>query len=301
MMNMRFMKIAIIGIVGLSMLSACARIKAGEEGVRVENFGSGDGVQEEELGVGYHFKPPGVDIIAFPLYEQTFVWDLEVDERGNVRSDESFSVQDRDGMRIGIDLGIRFEVVPGRPSDLVSQFRNGLTGIVDGRIRNMIRTSLNNQASRRSAEDIYGEGREEFLRMVYNDVEPDLRELGLQEIELYWVSELRLPEQVRQAIANKIEAEQEALRRERQVETARQEAEIAIQQARGESESRLLRANAEAEALRIQGAAIRENPEVLTLNAIEAWASGAPVPQTIVIGGAEAGVIPFLDVERRQQ
>src|SRR5690606_22135702 len=52
----------------------------------------------------------------------------------------------------------------------------------------------------------------------------------------------------------------------------------------------LAEAKKKAEALEVEGKAIRENPEVLTIRQIEAWKDGgSKVPQTLIIGGGESG------------
>ncbi|MGF1453279.1 MAG: SPFH domain-containing protein [Opitutales bacterium] len=79
-------------------------------------------------------------------------------------------------------------------------------------------------------------------------------------------------------------------------EFRRQQANIEAQrveiEARGEANARIERARGEAEAIRQQGVALRENPQVLLLEAITQWGqNGGQVPETLMLlgGGAELG------------
>ena len=97
---------------------------------------------------------------------------------------------------------------------------------------------------------------------------------------LYWASNIRLPDQVRGQIELKIANEQGALAAEAQVATVKAQAQQRVAQAQGE-----------AEALTVQGSALRANPEVLRLKAIEKW--DGKLPQVT------SGATPFIDLEKR--
>jgi regulator of protease activity HflC (stomatin/prohibitin superfamily) len=60
--------------------------------------------------------------------------------------------------------------------------------------------------------------------------------------------------------------------------------------AQGEADSRLLLAEAEAKAIKIKGDALRENPSLIELQAVEKWNGVMP---TMMLGG---GATPFITV-----
>lgn len=99
------------------------------------------------------------------------------------------------------------------------------------------------------------------------------------------------PEQVRQSINAKIEATQRALLRENEVAQSRAEAEKVRVAAQGEADARLLRAKAEAEAIAIKAKALRDNPDIIQLNAIEKWDGKLPIYM------ADGAVMPFVQVK----
>jgi len=277
-------------IVGLSLLSlaACGQVHAGYVGVKVHNLGSDSGVQAEEIGVGYEWLGMGTDMYLFPTFEQNYVWTAAIDEGSP--NNESFSFQDSDGLDINADIGISYQIIPDRASDLFETYRLGIEEITDQRIRNIVRDALNNSASAHNAAYIYGAGRVDIMEDVEEAVRERLAPQGIQVNDIYWIGSLRLPPQVQRAIEMKVEADQEAAQRENQIATATAQAQIEIAEATGRAQARILEATAEADALRIQGAALRENPDILMLNAIEKW-DGA-LSQYSSSGGESSG-LPF--------
>lgn len=77
---------------------------------------------------------------------------------------------------------------------------------------------------------------------------------------------------------------------ENEVAQSKAEAQKAIELARGEAESNRIRAEAEANAITLRGQALRSNPEVLQLEAINRWDGKTPV---YVAGGGNSAP-PFV-------
>jgi regulator of protease activity HflC (stomatin/prohibitin superfamily) len=78
--------------------------------------------------------------------------------------------------------------------------------------------------------------------------------------------------------------------RRNEVAEAAAAADKKIEEARGQAESVLLVAKADADAINMKGDALRSNPEILELSAIEKWNGVLPVYMT---NGAP---VPFVDV-----
>lgn len=290
-----------IGAMSAFAMAACSNVPPGHEGVVVSKTGSG--VQENEVGEGWHFIPPTQDLIIYNLRQQDFRFDPSIREVTGCDVDgerRAFCVRDTAGMRLGLDIGLRFNVEPGSSDDLVRRFGSKLDTIIYGPLMQDLFDALNSNAQDLTAEQIFGTERTAYLNAVERDFLESIDELPLTNVSLQWIADPALPRNVRAAIDQKIEAEQIAQRRENEIATAQAEAEIAIQQARGESESRLLRARAEAQALQIQGEALRDNPDIITLNAIEAWRdAGGPMPEILVMG--DGGALPILDLASSRQ
>jgi hypothetical protein len=116
---------------------------------------------------------------------------------------------------------------------------------------------------------VYGSGKTDLLAAVEKRVRTQVEWVGINIERLYWAGEFRLPLTVRDAIDAKIKATQFAQQRAKEVAAAKAEADKAIEEARGVAESTLLQAKAEAAAIRIKGDALRENPRLVELSAIE--------------------------------
>ncbi len=89
-----------------------------------------------------------------------------------------------------------------------------------------------------------------------------------------------MPEQVLQQINAKIANEQAALAAQANVATAR-----------ANSDARIAKARGDAEAIQVEAEAIRTNPEIVKLRAVEKWNGQLPT----YVGGS--GPMPFIDVK----
>jgi regulator of protease activity HflC (stomatin/prohibitin superfamily) len=92
------------------------------------------------------------------------------------------------------------------------------------------------------------------------------------------------------AIEAKVTAEQQALTAQRKLEQIKYEAEQAVAAANGAAEAKLTVATAEAKAIQIQGEALRENQEIVSLRAVEKWNGQLP---TMMLG---SGTVPFVNL-----
>lgn len=119
-------------------------------------------------------------------------------------------------------------------------------------------------------------GKTALLDGVLKELRGKLDPVGIRVVKLSWVTDLIYPEQVKESINAKIEATQRALLRENEVAQSKAEAQKRIEEARGIAESTRLRAQAEADAIAIKARALRDNPDVIQLNAIEKWDGKLP-------------------------
>ena len=160
---------------------------------------------------------------------------------------------------------------------MFQKYRKGIGEITDVYLRNLVRDAINTESSTKSIETVYGEGKAELIKAAENRVRSEIQQYGIILDHLSWVGDIRLPESVTTAINEKINASQQAITRQNQVETAKAQAAIAVAQAEGEANAKLLVAEAEAKAIRLKGEAVHNNPGVAELNAIEKWNGVLPV------------------------
>lgn len=280
------MKIAII--LFALFLSACSKVPAGNVGVKVYLLGGSKGVDVEELGPGRYWIGVNEELYLFPTFTQTNEWTL--DSRLGSENDESFTFQTKEGMAVSADIGITYAVDPKKVPELFQRYRRGIDEITDQYLRNIVRDSLVKRSSDLPVESVYGNGKSTLIETVQKDVAAVVGLMGINIERINWLGELRLPQQVTEALNAKIKATQMAQQRRNEVEQAKAEADKVIETARGEAQSRLTLAKAEAEAIGIKGEALRQNPQVLELTTIERWDGKLPY----MLGGD--GAVPFIQV-----
>lgn len=263
----------------LCLIVGCNKVPAGNVGVKVYLLGGNKGVDSEVLTPGRYWIGWNEDLYIFPTFSQTDVWG----------GDQSLTFQTMEGLNVSAAIGITYHVQPDKVSLVFQKYRRGIEEISDLYLRNLVRDALVNASSVRGIEMIYGQGKSELLNEVEKTVSANVKDIGIVIENVYWVGNFNLPEAVVQAINAKISATQQAQQRENEVAKAKAEADIKIAQARGVAEYNLTIAKSEAEALRIRGAALKDNQDLVQLNAVEKW--NGILPQTM------AGTLPFIKVQ----
>ena len=266
-----------IGLVaaGLLFTSTFARVQPGNVGIRVNNIAGG--VSPHSLGVGWYFAPPGTHIYEYPVFTRTYSWTSSPHEQTPV--DESFSFQDKNGLSLKADVAVSYHVDPAKASILFQRYRTDMDLIIAGPLRNAIRNAIVERASELGVEEIYGTHKAELIATAQRRVEAFFAPVGLQVEQIYWAGNIGVPQQVLDQINAKIANEQAALAAQANVATATANANARIAKARGD-----------AEAIQVEAAAIRTNPEIVKLRAVEKWNGVLP---TYAGGGA----MPFIDVK----
>jgi regulator of protease activity HflC (stomatin/prohibitin superfamily) len=260
-------------------LAACGQVRPGHVGIKVNQYGSGAGVSSQPLGVGTYFTPFGTQIIEYPVYTQTYTYSQSANEGAG--SNEEFTFQDKNGLNIESDIAVSYSVNPDLAPKLYSKFRVDAAGLVSGQIRNAIRDSLNNRASALGVEEIYGPKKQELLQTVQGDVANYFKPYGLNIEKLFYAGTIRMPEQVRNQINQRIANEQAALAAQANVATATANAQAKIEAAKGD-----------AEANRLIAESIAANPQIVQLRAIEKWNGVLPT----YTGGQ--GAMPFIGLPK---
>lgn len=279
----------IVMILAVFTMVGCSKVPAGNVGVKVYLLGGEKGVDTEQLPVGRYWLTWNEELFLFPTYTQNYVWTANPAESSP--TDESIRFQSTEGLSISADIGIAYRIDPDQAASIFQKYRKGVEEITDIHLRNIVRSSLVSQASTRKVEDIYGPGKSELMEDVKSDVRASVSEIGIVVEDLYWIGDPRLPPKVIESIDLKIQATQDAIRAENQVRQVKAEAQKRIAKAEGDAEAVRLSAIAEAEAIRIKGDAIRENPSIIQLNAINKWNGVLP---TMMGGGSP---VPFVSLK----
>lgn len=212
----------IIRIVGSLMIitgiltSCIVQIDAGQIGVK-SLFGK---VQNDVLNSGLHFINPLMDVKSLDVRTQNYTMSGVKDE-GDKEGDDAIRVLTSDGLEVIIDLTVLYRVQANEAPRLVRQ-----TGLdfKDKIVRPVTRTKIRDNAVYYTAIDLYSNKRDEFQTRIYKTIEDNFKRRGL-ELEQLLVRNITLPNKVKAAIEEKINAEQEAQKMLFVLQKEKQEAE----------------------------------------------------------------------------
>lgn len=277
--RLRWGAIIIGALLGLWLLSgAFTRVLPGYVGIRVNNIGSDAGVVSAPLGVGWYFAPPGTNIYEYPVFTRTYTWTSSKTEQNQV--DESFKFQDKNGLGLSADLAVAYHVDPLRAPVLFQRYRSDMDTIISGPLRNAIRNAIVEQGAQMGVEEIYGPRKAELAQRALHQVQAYFTPVGIDIEQLYWAGNIVVPDAVLEQINKKIANEQAALAAQANVATATADA-----------NARIAKATGDAKAIQVEAEAIRTNPEIVKLRAVEKWDGKLPT----YTGGN--GPLPFLDLK----
>ncbi|WP_114239597.1 SPFH domain-containing protein [Dyella sp. C9] len=268
------------------LLAGCSKVPAGNVGVKFQMYGDDKG-SLQELPPGRYWVGWGYEMYTFPTFTQTYTFTRSSMEGRPV--DESISFQTSQGLTVNADVGITYHIEPSKVTLIFQKYRKGIDEITDVYLRNMIRDALVKEAASLDIESVYGKGKANLIEAVQRDVSDEVAPVGIAVEKIYWIGELRLPDNVVQSINAKIQATQMAEQRQNEVAQAKAEAEKVEAEAQGRAQAQLTIAEAEAKAISLKGEALRQNPNVVQMSAIEKWDGRLP---TYTAGGA----MPFINL-----
>ncbi|EIX9322252.1 SPFH domain-containing protein [Klebsiella pneumoniae] len=261
-----------IGLVG------CDRVEPGNVGIKVNKLGDDKGVGEV-VGVGRYWTGWNTEVYIFPTFKQMKTYE------------DAFNFQMSDGTTIGYHIGVAYKVDSTKVTTVFQTYRKGVDDITDTDLRQKIADALNRLASRMSTDKFIDGGKAELLENALKEIQSDMGPVGIQVISLSYVGRPEYPPTVIESINAKVTANQKTLQREQEVKQREAEANMLRAEADGQADAKLKLAEAEAKSIQIRGQAMRENPEVLQLEAINKW--NGTLPQYMTSGTNT----PFIQVK----
>jgi regulator of protease activity HflC (stomatin/prohibitin superfamily) len=221
-----------------ALLSTVAIVPAGHVGIPVV-FGR---VQDRQLNEGLNFVNPFAQVVSMTVRTETYTMSSVRDE-GAVKGDDSITALSADGLMMPLDLTLAYRLVASDGSWL---YRSIGPDYVDKVVRPASRTAVREAIAGFTAQEAYSTRRQELAANIDQLLTTRLRELLMQHedfgnrrgfiIEQVMIRNVQLPARVKNAIEEKLEAEQQALRMRFILEKERQEAERKAIEARGISD-----------------------------------------------------------------
>jgi len=239
-------------------------INAGERGVLFRTFSGG--LETDNI------YTPGFHVVA--PWNKMFVYDVR-----EKQLEESMTVLSSNGLNIKLDATVRinpeFEKIGFLHESFGREYLNSL-------VRPEMRSSVRKIIGRFTPEELYSTRRDEVQDLIQEELAATLTK-NFIELRAVLIRDIQLPEKVRDAIENKIEAEQHALRYE-----------YILAQEVKEAERRIIEANAKAEANRVLNASLTDN--ILRDKGIEATVTlaNSPNAKVIIVGGDGTNGLPLI-------
>lgn len=257
----------LVAILALS-LGACTYVPPSNEAVVVNTLGGDKGVQDETLGVGWHYTGMWVDTYTFPVnYQQTYTW--------TKRNREDFTFGVRGGLQVGAEVGITYHIQPGSAPKLFQRYRKGIEEITSVQLHNMVRDAFNEIGALNPIEYLTdGDGKTQLLNTVKQRVSEQVQDYGIIVESIYWVSQPDLPDQIITSINNKIKAVQESQQKENELKSSQADAAKKVAEAEGQARSILAVAEAQAKANQLLAKSV--SPELVEYMKAQSWNGQLP-------------------------
>lgn len=220
-MNNRRLPFIILAIVAFIVILALSSslfytISATERAVLFYPFGRGLD-KDNIVGPGTHMKAPWNEVYLYRVNETS--------------SEENMDVLDKNGLSIHIDITVRYYPIPDKIGYIHEQFTSDYeTVLVIPEVRSTVRQVM----GRYTAEEIYSTKRAEVETAITTETETILNAKNVHATAVL-IRSIMLPEQIKQAIENKLQQEQEALAYQFRLDKEKSEAERKRIAAEGES------------------------------------------------------------------
>jgi len=226
--------IMIAGMIISIIAASVVQIGAGYIGVPIL-FGN---VQDNILRSGLNIINPLVEVEKLDTKIQAYTMSGVHDE-GAVKGDDAIFVLSSDGLSMKLDVTVWFKLSENEAPGLL---RNIGVDYIEKIVRPATRTALRDVSVGFSATEMYSTKREDFVAQMSNNLVKSFEGKGII-MEKILLRNIELPQKVREAIDEKISAEQRAQQMVYVLQKEKQEAERKQVEARGIAEAQKIISN----------------------------------------------------------
>ncbi|MBY0434266.1 MAG: prohibitin family protein [Cyclobacteriaceae bacterium] len=264
-MNNRRLPLIILGVIGFIVVMALSSslfytIQSNERAIIFYPFGKGLD-RDNVIDQGIHMKAPWNDVYIYKVNEMS--------------SDENMDILDKNGLSIHVDITVRYFPIPEKIGFVHQKFTQSYVEVL---VIPEVRSTVRQVMGRYTAEEIYSTKRAEVETAIKNETEKILG-ANFVTATAVLIRSIVLPEQIKGAIENKLQQEQEALAYQFRLDKEKSEAERKRIAAEGESRANNIINNSLSDKL-------------LKMRGIEATLelSKSPNTKVIVIGSGKDGM-----------
>lgn len=224
--------VAGVGILLVILFSSVVQIGPGEVGVQIL-FGK---IQEGVLRSGLNFVNPLMEVQKLDIKTQSYTMsganDQDVRDDQTIKSDPIQTLSS-DGLTLLLDVTVWFRVSADDAPNLLRTIGSDYEAKI---VRPAVRTAIRDIAVNFVATDIYSSKRDDYVNDVAKKLENSFIGRGII-LEKVLLRNVELPQKVREAIDEKIAAEQRAQQMVYVLQKERQEAERKTVEAEGVAEA----------------------------------------------------------------
>lgn len=277
--------VVLVGLVGLSTIfGSWYTIDQAERGVVLRN-----GKVVDTADPGLHFKLPFIMDVA-KISVQT--------HKAKFPKLEAYS---NDQQPATINVSVNYSVAPGRVADVYATSKE-LDALVARVLNSSVPEQTENTFGRYTAVSVV-QNREKFVVDLNQAMRKKLQSMNSPlVIESVNVENISFSDKYDASVEANMQAEVAINTRRQNLETEKVNADIERAKAQGLADAQLatakaaaeamtLKGNAEAAVMRMKGQALRENPELVQLAAIDKWDGGLPKQQ---VPGSS---VPFVKIQ----
>ena len=265
MENRKFLPLIIVGVIAFLIVASAFnrifyRVEASERAVIFKTL-SGKLEKNDIIGPGWHIKAP---------WNEKYIY--EVSEN---KIEETMDVLDKNGLNISVDVTVRFHPKYNAIGEIQESFRGDfIQRLVIPEARSTVRQVM----GRYTAEEIYSTKRPEVEASIKEETRVILSADGVEMTSML-IRSIKLPDQIKNAIENKLKQEQEALAYQ-----------FRLDKEKSEAERKRIAAEGEAQANKIINNSL--TPALLKMRGIEATQelASSPNSKVIVVGSGKDGL-----------
>ncbi|MDH5379793.1 MAG: prohibitin family protein [Cyclobacteriaceae bacterium] len=263
--NRKFLPVVVIAVISIIILTAFSSsmfytVQATERAILFYKFGQGLD-KETIMTPGFHVKAPWNEVYVYEVSES--------------KQEEEMDVLDKNGLSISVDVTVRFYPIYDRIGYIHENFNRSY---IDKLIIPEVRSSVRQVMGRFSAEEIYSTKRSEVETAIKTETSLVLQKNNIV-MQALLIRSINLPPQIKQAIENKLEQEQEALAYQ-----------FRLDKEKSEAERKRIAAEGEAAANNIVNSSLSD--KLLKMRGIEATLelSKSPNSKIVIVGSGKDGL-----------
>ena len=258
-----FLKVVLSLLTIVFVMSSCGyeRVDAGYEGIKVNLYGDGKGVDDVSLVTGaVWYNPITTAVYEYPTYVITVDY-------------EPFSINAKDGSSFSVDPTISLKIVDRKSPEVFRKYRkDNITDVINTTLYNYVKNAFRIQLNNYTTDELVSK-REEFEKAIEDRLSKELLAENFQLEQM--TSGLQYPETLVRSIDEKNAAIQKALKAENEVKTIEAEAKKRVAEAQGQAEALRIKGDAEADYNRKISASL--STLIIQQNMIEKWDGKLPV------------------------